>query len=716
MATTGAIAASQLHQLVYYHLDNEMLDTANFLAGRLHALEPRSPDSLHLLALTFLRLQRHRAAYDYSVKYGASGRHLGCAYVHALACRQLGKNFEGIQALERCKASWSGKMNWKKHSDTSRRHLPDAPAVCTLMGKLYQAHGDDQKAADCFLEAHKANPFTWDAFEGLCQVGVDLTVENMFRPENNSSSRLPEIYMDEVSSTRSLQRQYSTPDPFMAGHNDNQTGSFVLPMVKGGQPQTVLETPTAHGGSHDDIPMGGVEEQVKRTRNDHNVESLAAPKRTISGHVPTSPTDGAPRRSNRIFGQAAPRPKVAETKDRTRQPAVKGRSTVGRVVSGNRKVMPPVPAEKEKEKEKDKEKRRERPTVAAAATRPQASMPDVQAEQQAMVSLLDNFRQLAIGFYAASRFETDKAIDAFTSLSTAQRDTPWVLAQLGKVYYEAADNENAEECFARLLKIQPSRLEDMEVYSTVLWHLKKEATLVYLCHLLRDHNYNAPQTWCAIGNAFSLQREHDFAINAFKRSTQLDPKFAYGWTLMGHECIANEEYDAALTAFRRSLGVDKRCYNGWYGLGKTYEKKGQTDKAERHYRIAASINGSNSTLPICVGAVMEKLGNKQAALASYSRALEIAPHSALAKFKKARVMMQLHLPQDALVILEGLKDQAPDEANVHFLLGKCYKLLGMKSNALKALTSALNLDTKAAPFIQEAIEQLDNDDSEGDFA
>ena len=54
----------------------------------------------------------------------------------------------------------------------------------------------------------------------------------------------------------------------------------------------------------------------------------------------------------------------------------------------------------------------------------------------------------------------------------------------------------------------------------------------FLCHLLKDTDYHAPQTWCAVGNAFSLAREHDQAIAAFKRATQIDDSFAYAWTLM----------------------------------------------------------------------------------------------------------------------------------------------------------------------------------------
>lgn len=81
-------------------------------------------------------------------------------------------------------------------------------------------------------------------------------------------------------------------------------------------------------------------------------------------------------------------------------------------------------------------------------------------------------------------------------------------------------------------------------------------------------------------------------------------------------------------------------------------------------------------------------------MAQYSHALALSPNSALARFKKARVLMTLRMHTDALEELEILKDLAPEEANVFFLLGKCYKGLGMRGASVKAFTTALNLDAK----------------------
>ena len=107
----------------------------------------------------------------------------------------------------------------------------------------------------------------------------------------------------------------------------------------------------------------------------------------------------------------------------------------------------------------------------------------------------------------------------------------------------------------------------MEVYSTLLWHLRKDVELSYLAHELVDADRLSPAAWCAIGNSFSLQKDHDQALKCFKRATQLDPKLAYAFTLQGHEHVSSEEYDKALVAYRSAVSADSRHYNAWYGLG-----------------------------------------------------------------------------------------------------------------------------------------------------
>lgn len=136
--------------------------------------------------------------------------------------------------------------------------------------------------------------------------------------------------------------------------------------------------------------------------------------------------------------------------------------------------------------------------------------------------------------------------------------------------------------------------QGLELYSTVLWHLKRETDLAHLAQEALATDRLAPQTWwaaalgmgcctagwgcvsggcclcpvppmsaaaglrckfaacaarapalerrapppaarlrCVVGNCFSLQRDPAAAVAFFKRAMQLDPGFAYAATLAG---------------------------------------------------------------------------------------------------------------------------------------------------------------------------------------
>jgi anaphase-promoting complex subunit 3 len=100
---------------------------------------------------------------------------------------------------------------------------------------------------------------------------------------------------------------------------------------------------------------------------------------------------------------------------------------------------------------------------------------------------------LAAGYYASSRFQCDKALKAYGRLAHDQQQTPWVLGQLGRAYLEQGAYHEAEKVFRALRVLAPTRLRDMEVYSTVLWHLGRQVELSLLAHELLDLSWHSPE-------------------------------------------------------------------------------------------------------------------------------------------------------------------------------------------------------------------------------
>ncbi|KAL3425047.1 20S cyclosome subunit (tetratricopeptide) [Phlyctema vagabunda] len=823
--SANSIVTNQLRQLIHYHIDNNLLENALFFAERLVAIDPRSSESSYLLALCSFRLGDNASAYEHGKSCGSRGSHLGCAYIFAQACLALKRFKEGISALEKGRGLWGGKNSFGKHTAFSRHPSPDAAAISCLLGKLYLGYDDKKKAITYFEEALKLNPFMWDAFTTLCDMGASVRVPNIFKMSPEMEAVLRTIPQDqwescqqtkEASHTGTLEHVQNRPtrpppvvndsvDPFnnvpakgfggslfstlgMTRLNESHPSlSNLQPPVNGNTTlTTTVETPTGppsvdisaapsrrDPGVVSAYPIEPPQAPVRKNRTlqglgmDFGMDApkmsrgssrraqkatevaedsaatralrghdLAPPagerKRTVSGQVvqprQTSEDPGAPqRRSVRLFNQIRPTssksssnpiatvgPAPGREVKKPRPPISRimrpntGASTVGRVVSGNRK-----PVEQPQLESMEIDEREMNPRQMNPAIQRQKSLElEASKQEDAVRWLLDLFRKLGSGYFALSQYQCQEALSIYGALPRNQQETPWVLAQIGRAHYEQANYADAEIYYRRVRQIAPTRLDDMELYSTILWHLKRDTDLSFLAHELVDSSWQSPQAWCALGNAWSLSRDHESALKCFKRATQLDSKFAYAYTLMGHEHVENEEYDKALTAYRQGMAADNRHYHAYYGIGRVYSKLGSHDKAICHFKAASVINLTNAVLICCIGGVLEKQRQPKEALKYFTKATELAPKSPEARFKKARALMALGEMDLALKELMILKDLAPDYAMVHFLLGRLYKGMRNKGAAVRHFTIALNLDPKASQKIKEAIESLEDDEDD----
>ncbi|KAK9467818.1 hypothetical protein V1512DRAFT_260146 [Lipomyces arxii] len=664
----SSFTSSQYRKIIWYSLDNGLDQSATFAAERLVAQDPTDLSNVHLLARCHLAARRFKVAMHLT----EDRKHIGCVYIYAKCCLELGRFRLGCRALERCRSIWPKTCHIYNHSDSDRQHLPDLPAVQCLLGHLYRAFGDATEAVEAYTASLSANPFIWEAFEGLCALGVTIKVPEIYKLTPAVLAARSSL-LDNADLGIENAMSY---DPFVADQTDNTHPSIFA---------TRLNT-HSNSADEDDVVMTS---DSRMQRQD-----------SVSRRTPSNTKDMPTRRSSRLTGgpsqssqpQSSHSPSQAQLRAglaratltaSTGTPTAAGVSTTG--VRGRLRALKRL------------------------TTDPVKVVPDDAERIEAEGCMLSLYETLATGTYALARYECKAALAAFQSLPADHQDSPFVLSKVGIAYFETVRYRESEDKFKRLRVVDPMRVDDMEIYSTLLWHLRKDVELSFLAHELADIDRMAPATWIAIGNSFSLQKEHDQALKCFRRASRLDPTFAYCYTLQGHEHLANEDFESAQNAFRLAMRAEWRHYNAWYGLGMVFLKTGKFELAEQHFRQAAMINPGNSVLVCCIGMVLEKLRRFDEALQQYDIASSLQPSSALPRFKKARLLMGMRRYQACMDELRIVRNLAPDESSVHYLLGRLYKAQGDKQNAIKYFTAALNLDPKASHVIKEAIEGLDSD-------
>ncbi|KAL5005582.1 hypothetical protein ScPMuIL_016740 [Solemya velum] len=740
-------------------LNHYAYSDATFLAERLHA-EVSSDDALYLLATCYYRVSKPMQAYMLLQKFGCPTPQ--CKYLMARCCLEINRLPEAESILAGNVFTKS-----KAHDEIEAEFGTMACHVYSLLGNLYSKSERTQKAADCYRKSLKLNPLLWSSYEQLCQLGEKVDVTQIFHcPAQTQSTPLVQQSQSQTNTQQSLNNKFmpnlQTPLPLptinyhlsITPENKQDFGKVMkadAPIRRHDQTWKVpdalpelltqplfhspltpsfgilpLDTPSPQEPPHSmpfitPSPVSLFDAKVydpkapKKpvTRRNQN-QNQKPPVFSQSGNTNTCDVSNQQsgfqinpppvRRSSRLFGNSS------SVKENNKS-QVKSHFTSTKAV--NRKSKSRVSRTQQEHNELNKELISDTKPASNTGTPLQAQI--LQMQQQSLAGVLQLLQSIGKAYQALCQYKCEAAIQQFSMLPEHQYNTAWVLCQIGRAYFEAANYQKAEKIFSEVRRLEPYHMGDMEIYSTTLWHLQKEVELSTLAQELLEMDKNSPEAWCATGNCFSLQKEHDTAIKFFQRSIQVDPNFAYAYTLLGHEYVFTEELDKALSCFRNAIRVDSRHYNAWYGVGMIFYKQEKFSLAEVHFRKALLINPQSSPLSAHIGVVQHALQKSELALHTLNKAIAADPRNPLCKFHRASILCAMEKHKDALEELEELKQIVPKESLVYFLIGKVHKKLGNTHLALINFSWATELDPKGTNNqIKESIDKhyvTEDDDS-----
>ncbi|KAK6905483.1 hypothetical protein I203_106312 [Kwoniella mangroviensis CBS 8507] len=194
-------------------------------------------------------------------------------------------------------------------------------------------------------------------------------------------------------------------------------------------------------------------------------------------------------------------------------------------------------------------------------------------------------------------------------------------AQRAMVYYHMRDFETAEKEFDSVQKADPFRMEEVDIYSNMLYVMNKQAKLGKLAHEYAEIDRNRAEVCCLIGNYYSSRADHTKAITYFKRSLMLNREYLPAWTLMGHEFVELKNSHAAIEAYRKAIDVNAKDYRAWYGLGQAYELLDMPMYAIEYYNQATSLRPYDCRMWTALATVYENLKRLPDAILAHTRAL-----------------------------------------------------------------------------------------------
>ncbi|KAF7727059.1 anaphase-promoting complex component apc8 [Apophysomyces ossiformis] len=236
----------------------------------------------------------------------------------------------------------------------------------------------------------------------------------------------------------------------------------------------------------------------------------------------------------------------------------------------------------------------------------------------------------------------------------------YIKAQWATMFYEAMDYNEAEILFGSLRRMNPYRLEDMDVFSNVLYLLEAKEKLSVLAHqcalvdryrpetcCIIDFNCRDYGAWHGLGQAYEMLKLPHNALYYFQKAVDLRPKDARMWkslagcfTLLQRDTEARDCYQKVLEC--DDLGKPSALMQ----LARIHEKMNEMDIAATYYREA--LDRLNEE-----GQSVEEIAEAGLFLARY--ALDKEQYQEAKEYASAVVNYQSEYHDEARYFLEEIK-------------------------------------------------------------
>ncbi|KAI0753942.1 cell division control protein 23 [Irpex lacteus] len=177
----------------------------------------------------------------------------------------------------------------------------------------------------------------------------------------------------------------------------------------------------------------------------------------------------------------------------------------------------------------------------------------------------------------------------------------WIMSLRACVLYHLHDFSSAEKQFKKILTLDKYRVDDIDVYSNILYVNENRLELSKLAHDFLALDKDRPEY--------------------FKRATQLDHTYLSAWTLMGHEFVEMKNAHAAIEAYRKAIDVNRKDYRAWYGLGQAYELLSMHEYALYYYQHATSLRPYDVRIWQAQGMCYQEMTRYREAIECLKRAL-----------------------------------------------------------------------------------------------
>lgn len=254
---------------------------------------------------------------------------------------------------------------------------------------------------------------------------------------------------------------------------------------------------------------------------------------------------------------------------------------------------------------------------------------------------IDDHQVLQTAIVLQQKGNHDEAAKLYRQLIKSGPDNFYALHFLGVIEATVGNIKQAKLLMARSLSIQPSNIQFIENYATVLYQAGDYGSALEVCQQgLQLNNANPLLLYVNAISLFNLSKFQE-SVTQFDKLLLIQPNHIAALNERGSVLAEMKQYDAALSSVENALAINPRYAEAHLNKGNLYSELKRYDEAIPAFDRALSLNPNLGNAWLGCGNVFRNLKRYDEAFAAYDKALALKPD--LESAEGMRLYSKMHI-------------------------------------------------------------------------
>ncbi len=292
----------------------------------------------------------------------------------------------------------------------------------------------------------------------------------------------------------------------------------------------------------------------------------------------------------------------------------------------------------------------------------------------------------------------DEAEDAFKKVLEFNPDEFSANHTLGVIYLMKGQFDLSYKYLKKTLELVPDDIQVHIDYGVLLDNDEKleEAMKHYL--IAYEKNPENIQLLKLMGENCHHREEDRDALRYYEKILELEPEDYETLYLMGKSFTSLSDYEKAMNCLDKALNINPLNFDILFSKGYLCSITDEPDKALEVFRTASKVNNGDPLLWFYQGRIHHQKNELDKAAECFNRALELMPNDPDFLMAIGTLKADMGDLQGAAENLEKSLEFASDNDETNYNLACIYARLGRKSESLKKLRKAADLNDEWKEF------------------